>query len=275
MPRILFAFLLLSLPLHAQTFVSPYSSATTRSVSGTLTSAEDTVTAMCPGQQWADARITISGTWTGKVLPEETIDGTNWIPTAYAKNVSTVAASPTVGPSKKVTPDTGAAGDGAPAFDDSAAHAGTWEVPLRGNSISVRARFSTASSGSVTATVACDTVFVPGVATLYEVTSATNTALNTGILETSGWTAISYRTKLSGGVPAFAVNDVNDAGTATALVTGVTTAFQGGLGGGQTVGGTVAGVTLTTALVALPRRISMTSAAVAAQTTGIHIEARR
>jgi hypothetical protein len=79
---------------------------------------------------------------------------------------------------------------------------------------------------------------------------------------------------MSGGAPAFAIAQVNDAGTALSnLVTG-TAAFSGGLGLGAVIGGT-AGLVAPTAQVPLPKRVSYTSAAIVAQTSGVRIEAHR
>ena len=133
----------------------------------------------------------------------------------------------------------------------------------------------TATSGTSRITLSPGLPYVPGVpvvAVLYDVTSAVNTALDTGTLDTSGWTTLSWLHRNSGGVATFDTYGVDDTGAVYINInSGLTGLAAGGLGPGTTIG-TVAG---TSVQYPLTRRWRATATAIAAQTTRLRIEVRR
>lgn len=161
--------------------------------------------------------------------------------------------------------------------------ADTWELPLPGNATQVRVRCSAFTSGSVTVTLAPGKPYVPGTlaATLYDITSGTNTALDSGTVELAGWSRASVSVVGSGasnGV--LTINEVDDAGASLAT-------FGGG-------GGTITGTTPIAVIYSdgtnaaasnlgssnygygyLPKRLRLQSGAVAAQTSRLRCAVRR
>lgn len=233
--------------------------------SGTITTAGDAVTLTVSGTQWATVRLSVG---TGGValteVAEVSIDnGVNWLAAPYAKRVDLVTANPgmiiftaAVG----TQPVSGAA----------------YEFPIPGNTMLFRIRAS-GGTGPAILTLAGGVPYVPGipvVATIYDQTSGTNAALDSGTLEVTGWSQLYYHFTMNGGVPAFSLQEVDEAGTTLASLITATAAFSGGIGPGVTVGGT-AGLVAATASIPIPRRMRFQSAAIAAQTSRIRLEARR
>jgi hypothetical protein len=155
--------------------------------------------------------------------------------------------------------------------------ADVWELPLPANATQVRVRCALFTSGTITVTLTAGRPLNPGtpvLAVLCDVTSASNTATDTGNMNTAGWETLNYDFSMTGGVPAFTVLEVDDAGTALAALVTSATAFSGGIGQGSTVGGT-AGLSAASAQIPLFRRTALRSAAIAAQTSRTRATARR
>lgn len=229
-------------------------------VSGTLLTLNDVVVLPILGSQWASAQFFVSLAGTATATAELSIDGgTNWLAAPYAKKVSAVAANPAV---QAIAATTLVTGD-------------VWEVSLPGNCTHFRVR----CGGTGTATTVSLQSLQPWAggspvsAVLYDTTSGTNTALDTGTLDASGWASISYFFSMNGGVPAFSIQEVDDAGTSTANIITATAALMGGFGS-ATLGGT-AGLAAATAFLNPPKRLRFQSAAIAAQTSRIRVQARR
>lgn len=252
------AVLCLSWSVRAQQQV--VTSSVTASVLGGLTNSGDAVPLSISGAQFATAKFTAITAGTSTVTAQVSIDGgTNWLAAPYAKRISTASANPTV---QAITATTLVTGD-------------TWEIPLPGNTTNVQ--LVCAGTGTVTAVkVQNGAPYVPGVpvvATLYDVTSGVNAANNTGTLEASGWNSAWLLMTASGGVPAFAITPVDDAGTSLfAIYTATAVNNQGQWGLGAATGNELGAFSLPSQL---PKRLALTSAAIAAQTSRIRIEVRR
>lgn len=229
--------------------------------SGALVNTNDVVSLAIAGADYATARFTVLAAGTATATAQVSIDGgLNWFAAAYAKKVSAVSANPTV---QAVATSTLAAAD-------------VWEVPLPGNATNFR--LLCAVGGTLTTVSMVGGIpYVPEVpitAVLYDTTTAVNTALDTGTLDVSGWWALSYLFTMNGGVPAFSIQEVDDAGASTANIITATAALMGGFGLGTTLGGT-AGLAAATAQLQPPKRIRLQSAAIVAQTSRIRVQARR
>lgn len=228
-------------------------------VSKTLTATNDVSDIVIRGAQWATAKIAFGGVFNGTVQPEITLDAKNWINAPYAKRTDATSANPTVSAT----------------VADAAAGA-TWEVPLPANCLGFRVR-QTAGTVAGAVTVSGGQRYVPGVgvpAVLYDVTSGTAAALDTGTLDLSGWNSASHWFSMSSGTPGFNMQLVDDAGTSSANLVTSTTGFMGGFGLGGVIGGT-AGIVAATSQLQPPRRMRYQSAAIASQTSRIRVEARR
>lgn len=229
-------------------------------MSGLLTTATtDAVTARVPGGQWATARFTVDLAGTATATAQISIDGgKNWIASAYAKEIDAVSANPTVQAISATTLTTGQA----------------WVVPLPANA--THFRLLCGGTGTTTnVTISGGTAYVAGapvVAVLYDVTSATNTALDTGILDVSGWTGtvFGFVTPAGGAADIYAVDD---AGNSSSSAFGPAIAVGAGV---TTLGGWYPGAAGTYALgTPLAKRIRGTTTAVSAVTSRLRIEARR
>lgn len=227
--------------------------------SGTLLTLNDVVILAILGSQWASAQFFVSTAGTATGTAELSIDGgTNWIAAPYAKRISTVNANPTV---QAIASTTLVTGD-------------VWEVSLPGNCTHFRLRCGatgTATAVSLSSLIPYSGIPVMGV--LYDTTSGTNTALDTGTLDVSGWSQLTYFFTMNGGAPAFSIQEVDDAGTSTANIITSTAALMGGFGD-SVLGGTT-GLAAGTAFLQPPKRIRFQSAAIAAQTSRIRVQARR
>lgn len=136
---------------------------TTFTDNATATGSASTTTLAVSGARVASVSFVFTG---ASAQQQISLDGgVNWISGAYVKRLDLVSANPTVTASI-TTP-------------------GTYEMPIPGNCTNVRLA---ASSGNVT--ISAFQPYVPSTpvtATLYDVTSAVNTALDTGVLDFSGW----------------------------------------------------------------------------------------
>lgn len=229
--------------------------------SGQLLNTNDVVALAIAGADYATARFSVPSAGAATATAQLSVDGgVNWFAAPYAKKLNAVSANPIVQAIAATTLVT----------------ADVWEVPLPGNATNFR--LLCAAGGAVTTVAMLGGVpyapEVPITAVLYDTTSGTNVALDTGTLDVSGWWALSYLFTMSGGAPAFSIQEVDDAGTSTANIISSTAALMGGFGLGTTLGGT-AGLAAATSQLQPPRRIRFQSAAIAAQTSRIRVQARR
>lgn len=221
----------------------------------------DAVAIAIAGADYATARFTVVQAGTATATAQISVDGgVNYIPAPYAKKVNAVSANPTVQP---ITATTLVTGD-------------VWEVPLPGNATHFRllcAATGTATSVSLTG----GAQFIPGVpvmAVLYDVTSGVNLPLDTGTVDLSGWAAASHWFSMNGGAPSFSMQLVDDAGVSSGNLVTSAAGLMGGFGLGGVIGGTT-GIVAGTSQLQPPRRMRYQSAAIAAQTSRIRLEARR
>src|SRR3954468_22284077 len=169
-----------------QSFLLPFS--------GTLLTANDTVVLAILGSQWASAQFFVSLGGSATATAEITVDGgTNWLAAPLAKKVSAVSANPTV---QAITATTLVTND-------------VWEVPLPGNCTHFRLR---AAAGGTATTVSLSSLQpwaggAPVSAVLYDTTSGTASALDTGTLDVSGWSSVSYFFTMNGGAPSFSIQE--------------------------------------------------------------------
>jgi hypothetical protein len=267
--RKLLLLLAIALPAAAQQqTISAQQLYFTNSVPTTLVATNDAVCVPLDGQQWASAMWTVATAGSGGITTEYTNDPSatpcsslNFLPSAYAKRLDQASANPSTSPWANNTPI-----------------AGRYETPLPGNATAFRIRYQTAGTATVI-TLAGGAVLVPGVpvvATLWDVTSAVNTAIDTGILELgAGWASASafIVTPAAG---SGAINVVDDAGTSVALHTvpaSATVMVTFALGGPSAV--TAVAASGTVPIGVLSRRMRFTTAAVAAVTSRIRVEVRR
>lgn len=94
-------------------------------VTGSLTNTDDAIAISCVGK--GSVGVQLTGTWTGTVTFEASLDGTNYVAIKGTPLASVTGASTATGN-------------------------GLWQVPVSGMNL-FRARFSTASSGTVVATL--------------------------------------------------------------------------------------------------------------------------
>jgi hypothetical protein len=152
-------------------------------------------------------------------------------------------------------------------------------MPIPGDATHVRWRTTSLSSGSIPFSIYPWRPYVPGtvVATLYDATSAVNTALSVR-QQLSGWTTLlwGFSSASSSGMT-YGVYDLDDVGAIIgAYVFSIgSPSMYGSLGAG--VSGNVSGALLgTTAASAIsPKRSDFSSAGIVGGTSRIRIEARR
>jgi len=260
------AALCLSVPAFAQQPVVSYGGRGPYTYTGTLLSTNDAVTSDLIGSMWATARWSVTTAGTATVTTEVSIDGgTNWLPSAYSRNVSAVSANPSTVPWSNNTPVVG-----------------TYETPLPGNATNFRVRCGTTGTATVV-TVGPGAALTPGVpvvATLYDVTEG---SIGAGIAsttqDTSGWNSVTvYATSPTGQV--VAVAPVDDAGTNLAGVSRSFTAASSGIAVFTRYGGDSTSASIAASVIALypslTRRMSWSLPAGGTVSTGrIRIEASR
>ena len=230
---------------------------------GTLQTLGDTVGAALPGNIWATARLTtVSFGTVGQTLEVSNDGGINWQLAPYAKRVDAVAANPQVFSFLGATPGAGS----------------IYEIPLAGNTTNIRSRASSSGTPSII-TLQGGALYTPGVpvsAILFDVTTAINTQVDTGILDGSGWTSALVL------LPApstafFTISDVDDTGASFSLVaqtipgSGYVVTF--GVGGGGAV--IANNPTLYPTGMPVPKRLRVIVPAVAAATGRVRLEVRR
>lgn len=252
-------------------------------ISGNLaTVTTDSVSVAAPGNQFATVRFLVNNAGTATATAQFSNNGgTEWLAAAYARRVDVASGvggngttgNPTVQAIIATTLVTGQA----------------WEIRIPSNC--THFRLLCGGTGTATnVTVQGGVLYSPGapvVGVLYDVTSAVNTAIDTGIIDTSGWLDIRVTivTPAGGGAKIYSVDDLGNsvfggalgaAGTATfnmaagsqliyEFASQTSATITGGSGTGQGV--IAAGL--------LFKRMDVFSAAVAALTSRVRIEVSR
>lgn len=262
MKKLLLALLLCSSPLFAAPVAEsgdPYGG-----VQGSLVAGNDAVILHLSGTYWATVQFTVVSAGTATASAQVAIDrlGTNYFASAYAKKISAVTANPTV---QAISATTLVTGD-------------VWEVALPSNATAFQL-----IAGAGTATVVKiigGVVYASGTpvtATLYDVTSAVNTAIDTGTLDLSGWeyANVSYTTPAGG---SGTISMVDDAGASVAMFTPPASAgawYPFAMSSPSVSQVTALPATGSTGALPIQRRMRFQSAGVAALTSRIRIEVRR
>jgi hypothetical protein len=190
--------------------------AAVHAATGTLgVATTDTVTISIDGTKYATARWVVTTAGTAKVTTEVSLDGVNWIPSAYSQRMDAVSANPQVAAWQNTTPV-----------------AGSYDTPLPANALAFRVRCGTIGTSTVVQVVG-NRVYIPGapvVATLADVTeSGTGAGITATMFDTSGWTSISVQA-VSPTTQVFTARIVDDTGTAiTGTGAAVFTAASGGI----------------------------------------------
>jgi hypothetical protein len=147
-----------------------------------------TPTSWVSGNAFATVRLVVSGTWSGTIKPQITLDstGTNWLNAPGAQRLDVVSGSPAI--------SFASAASGVIAIGDPAITAnGTYEFPIPGTCAGVRAIMGAYTSGSATVLVQPSKLYVPGVPVTGVYTDASETGtgvgLSLGTLDFTGWTA--------------------------------------------------------------------------------------
>lgn len=234
-------------------------------VSGALQLTTDTVTMPVLGTQWATARVQVATAGTATVTLAFASDGLgkNWIAAPYARRLDLVTANPSVAPLSSSVLVSG----------------GVYEIVIPGNCTHVQAQC--AAAGTATSlTLLGGLPYVPGVpvvGVLFDVTSAVNTALDTGTLDFGGWaTAQGFISTPALG--AGSVTQIDDAGVSIGSLLTFPAAASTWIGfgtGASAATGVISVAGYWAVPIALPKRLRWQTAAVAAVTSRIRIEVRR
>ena len=245
---------------------------------GSLATSGNIVSFNISGAQWATARFVFSGTFASQTLEfDYSIDGVNWTASGqgapYVKRVDAVSANPSV-----VIGSTATQGGNSLSFNINTYGASTWELPLAGNVQAVRVK-ALSTAGAAVVTISAGLPYVPGDQTTYtffDVTSAANTALNTGILEVAGWnSALVFESNPAAG--SGQILQIDDAGgnmnAAMVAIGAIPAWFNLAKGNGASLTATVS--TQGVYYAPLPKRIIVNTIAVSGLTSRIRIEASR
>ena len=241
------------------------------------------------GTQWATARFAFTGTLSSQTLEfDYSSDGINWTASGqgapYVRRIDATTANPTT-----VFGSTATVGGNNLSFNINTYGASTWDLPLAGNVVAVRLLPLSAGAGAVTVTGGLPYVpGVPVVATLFDVTSIANTALDTLVLDLSGWSTLTatYVTPAGGSGKVYLVGDDGNSifggslgagGTASFLAAAsafCTATFSSTQAVTITSGSSITGQG-TVALGPPGKRMDFFAAAVAGLTSRIRVEAKR
>ena len=271
--------LLFALPAVAQTNPNNNCTAPLPANGFTQIAQLDSVVLPISGACWSTARFKFYSPASSQTIEfDYTIDGVNWIPSGqgapYVKRIDAVSANPTV-----VFGSTATVGGTLKFFNITTYGASTWEMPLAANVQAVRVLALSTSTQFNQITISSGTlVGSPGStsATLFDETSATNTALVTGTLDFSGW-ATTLITAIVPSSGSGAVQYFDDTGAAAinslSFASGTTSYVTGGVGSfpsSSSMSGTAY-----SAMPGLPKRESAFITATAALTSRMRIEVRR
>lgn len=232
----------------------------TPAVFNSLTTNGDIVSMPVNGKDWSSVSIAFGGPLAGGTTSQVEISvdsGTNWFACPYGRRLDAVLTNPTV------TALSGGNWNGA-----------TYEVPLPANCTNIRVR-CTVTGLTGTILISGYQKYVSGAsvyATLYDITSAANTALDTGTLEVAGWDAIFGTQTVSGGTSSFIYSDVDDSGNPIGILTpGAAALVRFGAGRGSNLVGLDSGLSAI-----LTRRIKLqSSTAGIGNTVRLRVHARR
>lgn len=218
----------------------------------------DAVSVSINGWTYANVHWQVLTAGTATVTTEYTQDGVNWKAAPYSVRTDQVTANPAAAAQQNAAPVVGG-----------------YDTPIPGNAVAFRVRCGTTGTSTVVAVTAGQVYLgqqVPAI--LYDVTSAVNTLNDTGVLDVSGWVGFSatYTTPAGG---SGAVNDVDETGANTVLVTVPASATAAGVFSAYGVAGTAYTATGVVAIAWRGRRVRCTSIAVAALTSRIRIVAWR
>ena len=275
----LFAALLFALPAVAQTNPNNNCTAPLPANGFTQIAQLDSVVLPISGACWSTARFKFYAPASSQTIEfDYTLDGVNWIPSGqgapYVKRVDAVSANPTV-----VFGSTATVGGIAKSFNIITYGASTWEMPLAANVQAVRVLALSTSTQFNQITISSGMlVGSPGStsATLFDETSATNTALVTGTLDFSGWAAtLISATVPSGGSGAVQYFDDTGAAAANSLsfASGTASYVTGGVNSFPS-SASMSGIAYS-AMPGLPKRVSAFIVATTALTSRLRIEVRR
>jgi hypothetical protein len=261
----------LSSPARAQAHSPVEAYYQTAPVVDTLSVSSTAVSISTHGSIWATVRIRF-GTpcYATSTVETSTDGGVRWRASGEGSPLLTQIRTTATNPSSTAF---GSAGYLPPAGS-------VWELPLGALETRVRVRAPVDSSTSTQVQLEPGKPYSPGMpisATFYY-NAATGTALDTGIIDTDGWTGFNHLfTNAASGTPAYSVNLVTPNGTNVVLATAATgTAEYGELGSpGGSIGMLTAGAVNANQATPLPRRVRYTNAAVAGSQTGLYIEAHR
>jgi hypothetical protein len=219
----------------------------------------DNVAILINGTAYANAHWQVTTAGTATVTTEFTSDGVNWKAAPFTTRTDVVSANPATTAQQNTTPVVGG-----------------YDTPIPGNARAFRIRCGTTGTSTVVS-VSTGSVYqsnTPVVAILFDTTSGVNSPIDTGILDAAGWVgfAATFVTPAGG---SGAVKEVDDAGVNTASVTVPASATVTGVFSEASVTATALGTTGTTSVAWRSKRIQLTSAAVAALTSRVRIEAWR
>ena len=268
MKRIALSIILLLAPVavRAQQVISTHADlATVNGKTGTLTTNGDIVALAISGAQWATARLTTTIAGSAVQTAEISLDGgNNWIFSAYAKRLDFITANQQVFSLNLAAPSVGS----------------IYEIPLPSNATHMRTRCSGSGTTS-TVTLSGGTPYVPGtpvVAVLYDATVTAGGANNTGTLEGSGWSTVSWDIVVATAATGLLnINDVDDAGTPVVIASVASLAigtYAGALGTGVSMGTAITPITGLTQ-VQLPRRFGFALAGATTSSIRLRVVARR
>jgi hypothetical protein len=229
-------------------------------VTGTISGAGEFLTVAVNPTAWGFVHLSASGTPNSFNVQYSIDGGTNWLASTYLTRSDAVSATNLflIGPfGTGIYPET--------------------DAPLPGDATHYRILYSSGSGGTLRLTTSRP--YVPGtvVATLYDATSAVNTAISTQF-STSGWNTLlfGYSSASSSG---WAYNSwvIDDAGAVNAkLVSLAAASAYGSIGNGTSLNVSSGGVPVAgTSQIVQPKRLLLTSDAIVGGTTRIRIEARR
>ena len=238
--------------------------------SGSINSSSASVVLNILGTQYATARFAFTGTLSSQTLEfDYSIDGVNWLPSGqgapYVKRIDAVSANPSV-----VFGSTATVGGNSLSFNINTYGASTWELPLAGNVQAVR--LLPLSVGAGTVAISAGLPYAPGipvVATLFDVTSVTNTAIDTGTLNLTGWSQllIGFITPAGGSGAILPLDDTGVAAFNASVSFGAAATSFASMQLGS------AGASASA--MPLPARLHITTIAVAGLTSHIRAEASR
>jgi len=265
MKRLLMLCLLLASPVFAATNYT--CNDPTSGCNAALVTTNDTLTLSILGTKWATVKFHADTAGTTTITAQYYKDSgliVNARPSAYCTRLSTASSNPLVQAISSTTLTTG----------------DWWECPLAGDTTQFQL-LAAAGGTATTISVAGGVPYAPGVpvyAVLWDVTPPSGSSNNTGTLEGSGWSALSWDIVVTGAsTGTAAVQEVDDAGSAITIATlpglGVGT-FAGGLGTGVSMG---TGITPITGLtqVPLPRRFGFALAGAASSVIRLRVVVRR